>query len=146
MPAGFSTLEGMLCVALIGIVAVPFAGAIVASSEAVATQSFRARALARANEGVEAVRNIKEHAFDDLQDGVWGLTLANNTWTLSNIPDTAEGLTRTITIVSVDPSIKMIESSVAWKQTPQRMASTTIATMMSDWLSEKNQNKSDKKK
>lgn len=133
-----------MCVALIGIVAIPFAGAMLASSEAAATRALRTSALMRADEGVEAVRTIKEHNFDDLSDGVWGLSLNNNAWTLSQAPDMTDGLSRTITIESMDASTKRVESSVAWRQTVQRIGSTTISTIVSDWLSEKDQNKDDK--
>ena len=131
--AGFSTLESILASAMLLILVTIFINALISGQEGVVFASYRRQALSLAEEGLEAVRNIKEESFSNLSDGTFGLATSSNQWILSGSQDTSGLFTRQITIQPVDADTKKIESSVTWQQNAARTASTTLTTYLTNW-------------
>ena len=98
----------------------------------------RMEATFLAQEGIEAVRSIRDRDFDNLIPGVYGLRLTGNQWVFSGNYDKHGKFTRQITISNVsgeiDPTdIKKIESEVTWKVNPMRENSLALTNYLTDW-------------
>lgn len=131
---GFSIVEALLSVALFSLIASAFIGATVYGEESAQISGQRSRALLLAQEGIEAMRNIRDHSFADLVDGSYGLYISNHEWILSGSSDTTNGFVRQVTIADgADANRKQITVHVTWQQTQQRSGSVSLATELANW-------------
>src|SRR3989344_1096598 len=131
---GFSLLEVLLAVSIFAILVTGLVGGLIYGQEATATAGLRSRAVMLAEEGLEAVRNIKDGGFNDVAIGTHGLATASNIWEFSGSSDTTGVFTRQIDIANVDTDRKTITSTVTWQQTPSRTGSVVLTTRMANWL------------
>lgn len=129
---GFSLIEIILSSGLLAIFALAFLGVLGFSQESTLRAGQRGRAIFLAEEGIEAVRNIKDENFTFLTAGDHGLT-STNKWNLTNQPEILENFTRTLTITDVNPQTKQISSQVAWKQSGGNQVSVSFVTLFTDW-------------
>lgn len=91
----------------------------------------RSRGRMLAEEGIEAVRSIRDRGFTNLSPGVYGLSLVGRRWGLVGAPDTTGPFLRTVTITSVGANRFNISVSVQWQFTttrPERIAAETRLT------------------
>ena len=130
---GFSVVEVLLASALLVVIITAFAGAIIFGEESTALAGGRSRAAFLAQEGIEAVRNIRDENFANLIDGSYGLFVSSNQWELSGNSDTTDGFVRQITISSIDANRKQITSTVNWQQNNQRTGNVTLTTELTNW-------------
>jgi hypothetical protein len=132
---GFILIDALLASALFGLLATVIVGALIYGEESSATGGSRARAVLFAEEGLEAVRNIRDARFRNLNliDGTYGLTMAGNKWFFTGMPDTYDIFTRTITISSVDTKRKSVTSTVSWQQNAQRTGTVSLVTYVANW-------------
>jgi hypothetical protein len=86
-----------------------------------------------AEEGLEAVRNLRDGTFTNLTSGTYGLAISNGKWMLSGSSDTTGIFTRQITVSSLDAQRKQITSTVTWQQTPQRTGTVTLTGTLTNW-------------
>ena len=132
----FSLVEAILSIGLFMLIATLFTGAVFFGVQSSVVSGNRARAANLAEEGLEAVRNMRDEDFSNLSDGTYGLILTNNggvnEWTLTG-SETVDIFTRQITIATVDGNTKNIISSVAWEQTPQNAGTVTVAMNLKNW-------------
>lgn len=127
-------VEALLAVALFALVATTYIGAIDYGQESTEVAGQRARALLLAQEGIEGVRNIRDHSYADLIDGTWGMYISNFQWILSGNSDTTDGFVRQVTIADgSDANRKIVTTTVTWQQTPQRTGSVSLVTELSNW-------------
>ena len=86
------------------------------------------RAVFLAEEGLEAMRSLRDRDFLLLSDGTHGIALnQNGRWDLSGASDTESEFTRTVTIATTAPRLKQITSSVTGPRT-----SITLTTALAD--------------
>ena len=130
---GFSMVEVILSVALFAMMVTGFAGIYLYGQEATVLSGNRVRAALLAEEGLEAVRNIRDADFSNLSDGTHGLVISGSTWGLSGSSDTTEIFTREITIASVGSDRKNVTVNVTWQQNPQRSGIVSLPTYMTNW-------------
>ncbi len=129
---GFSTVEVLLATAIFGFLAVALAGALVYGQQSTANAGNRTRAVMLADEGLEAVRNIRDAAYTNLVDGTYGLAQAGGQWVLSGSSDTSSIYTRQVTIATVDASRKNVTASVGWNDgTVSRQSQ--VVTRLANW-------------
>lgn len=103
----------------------------------------RTKAIFLAEEGIEAVRSIRDADWDALTLGNHGLEISSNNWSFSSIQeDISEQLnegTRTI-IVEEDEncsdSCKKISCLVNWKLNKAREQEISISTYLASWGTE----------
>ncbi len=131
---GFSLVEVILASAVFVLLVAALAGAYLYGEEAAMLAGNRTRAVLLAEEGIEAVRNIRDAGFSNLADGVYGLSAAGNQWNLSGSSDTSDIFTRQMIISSVDSKRKSVTANVAWQQNAQRAGSVALATYFTDWI------------
>lgn len=131
--AGFSLVEVILSSAVFVLLVTALVGAYLYGQEATALAGNRARANMLAEEGLEAVRNIRDANFANLTDGTYGLTTTGNQWNLSGSSDVTDIFTRQIVISTVDTKRKSVTANVTWQQNPSRTGSITSVTRLSNW-------------
>ncbi|MCA9364014.1 hypothetical protein KC727_02240 [Candidatus Kaiserbacteria bacterium] len=131
---GFSLVEVILAGSLFILMATILVGGYLYGQEATALAGARTRAALLAEEGLEAVRNIRDEDFSNLSDGTYGLVESGNEWTLSGSNDTTDIFTRAITISTVDGDRKNVTSDVSWQQTEGRGGSVSLTSRLTYWL------------
>lgn len=130
---GFSLVEIILSASLFGIIATALVGAVIYGRESAAVSGERARAIFLTEEGLEAVRNIRDADFANLTDGEHGLAISGSNWIFSGTSDNTGIFTRQIAIISLDANRKKIVSTVSWRQTPQRNGSVSLTSYLTNW-------------
>lgn len=113
-----------------------------------ARRDFDTEAYLYAQEGLEAVRNMRDRSFFNLSDGDHGLALTSDGWSFIAAPESIDDFyERTITIESVyrdtngniadtgtfDPETKKILSSVTWEWRGVAERSVALETYLADW-------------
>ena len=131
--AGFSVVEVLLAVTLFGFLSTALIGALVYGRATTADSGDQARASLLAEEGVEAVRNIRTAGYNNLGDGTYGLVQSGNTWTLSGTSDTTNIYTRSVTIASAGSNRKTVTGNVAWNGAAGSGAAS-VATELTNWM------------
>ncbi|OHA59542.1 MAG: hypothetical protein A2589_01620 [Candidatus Vogelbacteria bacterium RIFOXYD1_FULL_46_19] len=98
----------------------------------------RTKAVWLAKEGLEVVRAIRDNDFNDLTDGVHGISLSDEQWQLAGGENVQDQFTRIITISTVpdQPGLKEVKSQVSWQLGDSRPQSTELITYLSDWQEE----------
>ena len=146
---GFLLLEVLLALSIFAFMLLAFTGLYFYGEESAAISGRRARATMLAQEGLEAVRNIRDGycnphdvacnnanstGFELLTDGDHGLALSENRWIFSGISDTTDIFTRKIQVTTVDSTHKGITSTVTWRQNLQRDGEIKLETVLTNWL------------
>ncbi len=128
---------GLVEIILSSMIFVLFLSALVTSFlyglESTAFAGDRVRAMLLAQEGVEAVRSLRNWSFLSLVDGVHGLALSGNQYVLTNTPDTVGVFTRTITISTVDQNTKKVEVKIDWLRHVVKQNILTSTTYFTKW-------------
>ncbi|PLX24970.1 hypothetical protein C0580_03520 [Candidatus Parcubacteria bacterium] len=130
---GFSLVEVVLATSIFVLLAAALTGNIMYGQESSVLAGSRTRAVFLAEEGLEAVRNIRDADFANLVDGTYGLATSSNEWSFSGSSDIRGIYTRSITISSVDGDTKNISSQVTWQQNPQRTGTVVLDTYLTNW-------------
>ena len=130
---GFSLIEIMLSVSMIAVFVIIFITAIIDSQEANLLTSKRNIATRLSEEGIEALRNIRDDSFSNLVDGNYGLTIIDNKWSLVPASDvTNNEYTRSIVISTINPKMKQVKSTITWSQNAQRGGRISLVTNLID--------------
>ncbi len=131
---GFSVVEIILSGAVFLMLVTAFVGAYLYGQESTALAGNQARATMLAEEGLEAVRNIRDPAFSNLTDGTYGLTTTGNQWNLSGSSDTTGIFARQMIISTVDSKRKLVTANVTWQQNTQRTGLVSLVTRITNWI------------
>ncbi len=90
-----------------------------------------------AEEGMEAIRSIRDNSWDDLNNGTYGIIVSGGTWQFQTDPDVTDNkFTRTIIIEElnpIDPDRKKIISQVDWKFIENRQQQIQLITYLTNW-------------
>ncbi len=148
--SGFSVIEIIFTAAVFLIFSSGVIFVILQGFDANRTGSEETIANQYASEGIEAVRSIRNQAYEKLiNTASIGLTRSpENLWTLSGANNTFNKYTRVISIAdvrrdgsgnivasggTVDPNSKKITSTVSWKASPTRNSSVVLITYLTNW-------------
>ncbi len=129
----FSLLEVILAVSVFSIVVTSLISAFIYGKESTMLALNRSKATLLAEEGLEAVRNIRDENFSNLIDGTYGLSVVSNQWILSANSDTTEIFTRQIVISTTGSDTKQIIANVNWQQNLQRNGVVSLTTYLTNW-------------
>jgi prepilin-type N-terminal cleavage/methylation domain-containing protein len=130
---GFTLLEVLLAIALFAILVFGFVGAYLYGQEATITAGNRAQAITIAEQGIEAVRNIRDAAFGNISAGTFGLA-KTTTWAFSGTSDVTGIFTRQVVVTSLGTNRWQVAVTVAWRQNNQRNGTVTLTTELSNWV------------
>lgn len=87
-----------------------------------------------AEEGIEAMRTIRDHSFSDVETGTYGLEFNDLLWTVSEQPtDVTSKYSRSITVVDIDSHLKKIVSLVVWTDEQSTQKQVKLVTYLSNW-------------
>ncbi len=98
--SGHSVVELLIAIAIFTIISSAIIFLTLDSEIASQKDAERTRAILVAQEGLEAVRSIRDKDFASLTNGTYGLILQNGKWVLGGTSDTTDNMTRTIDIVN----------------------------------------------
>ena len=130
---GFSPVEVILAGSILALIVTAVVGALVYGREGTEISGSRARAIFLADEGLEALRNIRDENFTNLTDGLHGIATSGSQWVFSGTEDATDIFTRQIEIGTIDPKTKHITSTVTWQQSLQRQGSVSLGTRLTNW-------------
>lgn len=129
---GFSPVEVLLASTLFGVIVTGMIGALIYGQLANANSGDRIRATMLADEGVQAVRSIRNLTYGDLVNGTFGLVQVAGKWTLSGASDASSIYTRETTISATTVNTKLITSTVSWTQNGSAR-SVSVKSILSNW-------------
>lgn len=133
MQKGFSLVEALLAVTIFGLLSSAIIGAIVYGRTSTASSGDHTRAAYIAEEGIEAVRNVKNASYGNLGDGTYGLIQSGNAWGATGTSDTTGIYTRSVTISSGTANHKLVTSHVSWNGTAGS-GQVDISTQFTNWM------------
>lgn len=131
--AGFSLVEALLSIVLFALIIGTFVSSLIYGQESERLAGDRARATFLAEEGLEAVRNLRDENFSNLVAGNHGLAISGDQWSFSGTSDTTDIFTRSISIVDVDADTKDVVANISWQQNQQRNGLISLTSRMTDW-------------
>ncbi|MDP4008575.1 MAG: hypothetical protein Q8P68_05285 [Candidatus Peregrinibacteria bacterium] len=95
----------------------------------------RLEATAIAQQGVEAVRSIRDFDWTNLTVGAHGLSRVNGYWEFIGTSDTIGAYTRSIIVTEISPDRKDVAVNVSWEVTTGVPNSLTMTSRFTDWQS-----------
>ena len=132
--SGFSLVEIIIAMAIFSIiVAGGLTGFIpVLNQNRQSTEIIQASRLAQ--EGLEAVRSIRDRNFALLSEGNSGIGISNNLWNFSGVSDITGKFTRQISLVSTtDPDVWQVKSLITWNYNPSETKQFSLETILTNW-------------
>lgn len=95
----------------------------------------RLEATAIAQQGLEAVRSIRDYDWTNLTSGTHGLSRANGYWEFSGLSDTIGDYTRSVLVTDIDQYRKDIVVNVSWDVITGVSNSLAMNSRFTDWQS-----------
>ncbi|MFA5009369.1 MAG: hypothetical protein WC534_02175 [Candidatus Paceibacterota bacterium] len=131
---GFSLIEAILSVTLLGMIAVSLGSILIYSQQGSRLSGDRSQASFLAEQGLEAIRNIRDNDFSTLSSGTYGLTTTGNQWALSpTYPEIIDIFSREIEISDLGLDRKMIKVKVGWTDNGNYREVEEI-TYLTNWM------------
>lgn len=146
---GFSLVEILLAITVFAIFSVGLLSLALDTSNRDAGTNLKIQALAYAQEGIEATRNIRDRAYLLLTNGDHGLSFNAGVWSFGPAPETVDSFfERSVTIEDVyrdgsdnivteggtlDPDTKKVTSEVAWVVNGVLPQSVSLVSYLSNW-------------
>lgn len=131
---GSLLVETMLAGALLALVVLAVLSAFVYGEEGARAAGDYNRATFLADEGLEAVRNMRDGSFANLTDGFHGLAISGGIWTFSGTGDLTDNLfLRVVSIGTVNVNEKQVTSTVGWVVRSGRLGTVTFSTRLTNW-------------
>lgn len=128
---GFSLIELIIVSSVFTLLATSFVSVYLFSNKVNRVSGDKARAVFLAEEGLEAVRNIRDENFSNLADGTYGLVISGGQWIFSGVNDVTDIFTRSLTISTINTDTKEITSTVVWGA-----KNYSLKTRLSNWTKE----------
>ena len=135
-PRGISILEVIISIGLFAVVVSGVATWLLSAQETSHLSGQRVRAGLLAEEGLEAVRNIRDEGFSLITTGTYGLAESGGEWILSGSSDTTDIFERKVSISDIDTDTKQVSSEITWDQTTTRIGNVTLVTYLTNWQEE----------
>lgn len=131
--SGFSITEIIIASAVFVLIVTAFVGALIYFNKSSVAAGTKSRAVFLAEEGLEAVRNMRDENFGNLLNGTHGLAISGNQWVFSGNQDERDVFTRQIEIADIDVNTKQIVSRVFWDVGTMNRGSVSLATRLANW-------------
>lgn len=97
----------------------------------------RTEAMLLSQEGIEAVRSIRNMSWQDVAVGTHGIEVSGGEWNLTNeandLSGELSGGTREIIIEEIDADRKKVTSRVSWSVLPGRSQDVELVTRLTNW-------------
>jgi type II secretory pathway pseudopilin PulG len=150
---GFSLVEAILATAIFSLVISVFVGAIVYAKQGTAGSGDRERAIMLAEEGIEAARNIRAEAWNEVRFNESAIATSSNEWIFSGegtsqtlgqytrvlgFSDVCRDINNLVTTcpgIYTDEHIKLASTTVSWTGFPAISRSVNRVAYISNWSS-----------
>ncbi len=133
MKNAFSLVEIILSVAIFALVASLFIFLIIESYKINEKAQDIALATFLAEEGIEAVRSVRDANFSELKAGTYKLVIENNRWVLKTGEERIGKFTRQIIISSIDRDRRKIVSLVSWQPRSGARREVRLFSRITNW-------------
>ncbi len=131
---GFTVVEAILSATVFALVATACLGVFFYGQNLARNAGKKMQAVFLAEEGLEAMRAIRNHTNALPDDGVYGLDTSAATWQLTENPDTPiEGFTRSLTVSTLDVTTKQIIVTIDWFSTANNPGSYSLTSDLTAW-------------
>lgn len=130
----FALAEILLSIGILSVVILGLAGSLAYSIQTSSSVSKKNKALFLVDEGVEAVRAIRDESYTALTNGNHGVSSSSSTWSFSGTSDTTDEFSRVIGISDVTPTIKQVTVTVSWNGLPLGTNQVSTTIRLSNWL------------
>ncbi|MBI5414437.1 hypothetical protein HZA38_02890 [Candidatus Peregrinibacteria bacterium] len=130
---GLIFLEVLLGIVIFGIVITAFIDPISFGKKSISASGMKTRATLIAEEGTEALRNIRDENFFNLEDGTHGLTINAGSWSFAGVSDITDIFTREIKVLPLSDDTKQVTSKVTWEETHGNIKTLSLDTYLSNW-------------
>ncbi|MBI2577953.1 MAG: hypothetical protein HYV77_03930 [Candidatus Wildermuthbacteria bacterium] len=130
---GSILIETVLAGSIFVLVVVASIGAFVYGQEVSSMAGYRSRAALLAEEGLEAVRNMRNDDFANLANGTHGLSSLGGVWEFSGSADMSGIFLREVIIQEIDAYAKEVEVRVSWQTVNGSAASVAVASRLTNW-------------
>ncbi len=136
--AGVLLVEIILAVAIFGMIALVTLSAFTYGRESTTIAGDNSRAAQVANAAVEALHNIAQSSFANLNNYTNGATyylnVSGTQWALSTTPQTINGIyTPSIVFANGPNSSRQATVTVNWKENTQRTGQIVSTTYLTNW-------------
>jgi len=133
---GFSVLEVILASSVFLLTATGTVISILYTQENTVEIAKKVHAFQLAEEGLEALRSIRNENFANLIDGTYGLEINNGRWHLKSGEELIDEFKREITISTLEPEVKLIKSKISWQGLRAKNFFVELAGYLTNWLKE----------
>lgn len=132
--SGFSLVEVILAIALVGLIVAVVAGSLSYAVQSAGVSGMRNKAVLLAEEGVEAVKSIRDRDFESISDGTYGLDNSSGVWEFSGSSDTTDDVfERFVTVSTVDSNTKDVSVEVEWASGVGSTKVETLSSRITTW-------------
>jgi len=129
--SGFSIAEIVVSAGILAIATTAMISFLVFSHRSDNVFGDRLQALSLAEEGLEAIRSIRDEDYALLTDGSYGLGQSTS-WVTSGSNDTVGKFQRAVSISSVGADRKLVQSDISWN-TFYGATSLSLGTYLTNW-------------
>lgn len=91
------------------------------------------RAIARAEEGLEAARSIRDRGWASLEVGDHGLALSADQWVFQGTSDVEDSVSRMVTVASRSANEREVTVTTTWTPKLLRPRTITLRSILSNW-------------
>lgn len=131
---GFSLVEIVISIGLFGVLVSFLMTALIQNNRQEDYAVYKRQAIFLAEEGTEALRNIRDADYANLVAGTYGISENGSEWGLSGLSDQTDNFTRIITITDVDDDRRDISVDVGWDDLSVQNGTVTVATRLTNWM------------
>ncbi|MCA9375763.1 MAG: prepilin-type N-terminal cleavage/methylation domain-containing protein [Candidatus Doudnabacteria bacterium] len=130
---GFSLIEVLLAVGLFALVVTALVGVLFVGQEGTQAAGDRVRASFLADEGLQAVRSMRDTDPTLVVEGVHGLSMESGVWAFVGTSDASGVFTRTVLVEDLTAGKQQVTSTVTWNEDGRRPGSVVMVTQLTDW-------------
>jgi len=130
--AGISVIEVVISIAIFSILATVGYEVYASTNKLSQRADNTAKANWLAEEGIEAVRSIRDTNYALLTVGTKGLATSSTGWVFSGTSDVTNGFFRTIVVTNVSTDTQAIQSNVSWLEHGST-STVSLNTRLTNW-------------
>ena len=130
---GFSLVEVLVAIGVFVLGVATLGYMVVDASVSVRQGIERTQAIMFSQEGIEAIRSIRDGGFGNIPEGIYGLEINAGNWTLSGNSDNQDQFARTVEVIDDGDNTKRIVSTVNWDFNQARNLEVQAVSYLTNW-------------
>jgi len=130
---GFGLIETIVALGIFSIMVVTGVTTVLHSLAVNRLTAEENDALLYAQEGLEAVRAIRDQSWSSLTVGTYGLSSEGGSWAFAGTSDSKDNMTRTVVLTSPGVSTFSATVNINWNFTPTRNNQISLQDTFTNW-------------